>query len=77
MITVAEFIEKLEQEFDDVTPGTLHPNFNYREIENWGSMHALIIIAFIDTEFDISLSGADLRNTTTIQELFDLVASRK
>lgn len=76
MIPIEEFIAKLEEEFDELEPGYLTPNTNYREIENWGSMHALIIIALVDTEFDISLSGAELRETNTIQDLYDLVLKK-
>ncbi|MCB9188344.1 MAG: acyl carrier protein [Flavobacteriales bacterium] len=77
MITITEFIQKLEEEFDDIEQNSLTPSTNYRSIENWGSMHALIIIALVDTEFDVSLSGADLKNTQTIQDLYDLVVSKK
>ncbi len=76
MISIEEFITKLEEEFDDVQSGSLQANTNYREIENWGSMHALIIIALVDTEWDVSLSGNDLKSTNTIQELYDKVASK-
>ena len=73
---IEDFIEKLEEEFDDVEPGVLQPATDFRSIEDWGSMHALIIIALIDTEYDITLTGADLRSVNTIQELFDLVKSK-
>lgn len=76
MISVNEFIALLEEEFEDIEKGSLTPDFNYREIENWGSMHALIIIALVDTEFDVSLSGSDLKNTETIQDLYDLVQQK-
>ncbi|CAG5079149.1 hypothetical protein [Parvicella tangerina] len=76
MITIEAFIEKLEEEFEDIEKGTLHPDFDYRKIENWGSMHALIIIALVDTEFDISLSGSDLQNTQTINDLYKVIETK-
>lgn len=76
MISIKEFIEKLEEEFDDVESGSLTNDTNYREIENWGSMHALIIIALVDTEWDVSLNGSDLKSTNTIQELYDKVVAK-
>lgn len=77
MISIHEFIDLLEEEFEDIEPGTLKPASNYRSIENWGSLHALIIIALADTEFDVSLSGTDLKNMETIQDLYDLIQSKK
>lgn len=76
MVTIEQFIQKLEEEFDDVEKGTLHAKMNYREIENWGSMHALIIIALVDTEWEVSLSGEDLRSTNTIEDLYKLMISK-
>jgi acyl carrier protein len=76
MISIEAFIEKLEEEFDELEAGSLKPSTNYREIENWGSMHALIIIALVDTEFDVSIGGADLRTTESIQDLYDLVKGK-
>ncbi len=76
MMTIEEFIRKLEEEFEDIEGGVLQPSTDFRTIEDWGSMHALIIIALIDTEYDVTLTGADMRSVTTIQELFDLVKSK-
>lgn len=76
MISINEFIAKLEEEFEELEPNTLKAETNYREIDNWGSMHALIIIALVDTEFDVSLSGAELRETNTIQDLYNLVQTK-
>lgn len=39
-------------------------------------MHALIIIALIDSEYDVLLKGDDLKETKTIQDLFNLVQSK-
>ena len=74
---IADFIKQLETEFDEVAPGVLQPNTSFRDLDEWSSMHALIIIALIDTEYDITLSGDDLRASETVQDLFDLVVSRK
>ncbi len=67
------FIENIENEFEELKKGTLTPQTNYREIEDWSSMHALIIIALIDSEYDVLLKGDDLKETQTIQDLFNLV----
>ena len=76
MINIDEFTRLLELEFDDIEPKTLTPNTNYRSIPNFSSMYALIIIAFIDNEFDVLLTGEDLRNTETIADLYNLVSQR-
>lgn len=73
---ITTFIEKIEEEIEEFEPGALQPNTNYRDLEDWSSMHALIIIALADTEFEVTVTGEDLRQCNTVQELYDLVKSR-
>ena len=46
-------------------------------MEGWSSMHALILIALIDNHFDVLLTGEELRVLDTIQDLYDLLVSKK
>ena len=75
-MSINDFIVAIEQEFEDLESGTLNSQTNYRDIEGWSSMHALIIIALVDSEYDVLLSGDDLKNTSTIQDLFEIVTSK-
>lgn len=75
-MNISEFIEKLEAEFDELEPGTLQPDTNFRDLDEWSSMHALIIIALIDTDYDVTITGDDLSSIETVSELYDIVAQR-
>ncbi len=75
-MNISEFIEKLEAEFDELEPGTLKPDTNFRDLDEWSSMHALIIIALIDTDYDVTITGDDLSSIETVSELYDIVAQR-
>ena len=77
MISVNEFTEKLEAEFEDLQKGTLTPDTDYRAINGWSSMHALIVIAFVDANFDVLLTGIDLKSTKTINDLYNLIQHKK
>jgi acyl carrier protein len=76
-MTVEEFTRRLEMEFEDLEPGTLIPEMNYRDIPEFSSMHALILIALIDSEYDVLLNGEDLKSVNTISELFYLIQTKK
>lgn len=70
------FIEKFAEQFDDTpveefTAGTVFKNLN-----EWSSLTALSIIAMIDEEFEKRITGADIRNSSTIEELYNLVKSK-
>ena len=77
MPDINDFIKKIEAEFEEISPGTLKPETNFREMKDWSSMHALIIIALIDTEYGVSVNAEDMRSVSTIRELFDLISNKK
>jgi acyl carrier protein len=76
-MNIQEFISIVEEEFDEVEKGTLEASTSFRQMEGWSSMHALILIALVDNHFDILLTGEELRGLDTIQDLYDLLASKK
>jgi len=74
---ITDLIKKLEIEFDDIPKGTLTPSTKITDIQGWGSMHALIVIALMDSEYGITLKGEELRSLQSIQDLFDLACKKK
>lgn len=76
MEDISTFINKIEIEIDGLKVGTLKPSTTYRELPEWSSMHALVLIALSETEYSVPLSGDDLRKCGTIQELYNLISSR-
>ena len=73
---IKEFIQNFADQFDDTEASVLTPETNFRELEEWTSMMALVILAMVDDEYDVQLKADEMRKTTTIQELFDLVNSK-
>lgn len=72
-----EFIENFAEQFDDTDVSEIQADTEYRELDEWTSLTALSIIAMIDDEYDVQLKADEIRKTQTIQELFDLVKSKK
>lgn len=76
MITVEDFTNQLAAEFEDVEPNTVFPDTHYRDIKNWSSMYALIIIAFVDANFDVQLNAENLKNTQSVRDLYEVVKEK-
>jgi acyl carrier protein len=74
---INDLIQKLEAEFENIPPGTLKPETKITEIEGWGSMHALIVIALADTEYGVTIKGDEMRKIESVQQLFDLIAEKQ
>ena len=75
-MTLDEFVTKFAEEFDDTPLERFTPATNYRELDEWGSLVAMSIISMIDDEMDVQITGADLRASKTIENLFNLVNSK-
>lgn len=73
---IKEFIEKFADIFDDTEIAILTPETKFRELDEWSSLTALGIIAMADEEFDVELSGNELRAANTIQDLFNLIKGK-
>ena len=75
-MTLDEFVKAFAAEFDDTPEENFKPETHYRELDEWGSLVALSIISMVEDEMDKRVTGADLRNCTTIEELYNLVESK-
>lgn len=73
---IKEFIEKFAEILDDTDVSTLSPETKFSELDEWSSLSALGVIALADEEFDVELSGNEMRQANTIQELFDLISNK-
>lgn len=75
-MSIEQFTKDLEAEFEEVEPGTINPDTVFKNIKGWSSMHALIIIAFVDSNCDVLLTGADIKSAQTIRDLFSIVTEK-
>lgn len=73
---IIDFISKLAEQFDDTDISELTPECVFQELEEWSSLTALGIIAFVKTEYNKTISGREVRSCDTIQDLFDLVSDK-
>ena len=72
-MTVEEFIEKIEAEFEDLESGKLKPSSNFREVFEWNSINALILIALVKTEYDVVINARDIAKAKTVNDLFSII----
>ena len=72
-----EFIENFADQFDDTDASVLSGETKFKELDEWSSLVALSVIAMVDDEYDVTLKGDDIRNSDTIQDLFNVLESRK
>lgn len=70
-----KFIELFAEQFEDTDIEEFNLETVYKDLDEWDSLASLCIIAMIDEELDVNISGDDLDNCDTIGDLYKLVQS--
>lgn len=74
---IKDFISKFAEALDDMDASVLTPETKFRELDEWSSIAALSILAMADEEYEVELSGAEMRSANSIKELFELISSKQ
>lgn len=69
-----DFLTGFQEQFDDTDASQITFETKYKDLDEWSSMMALIVIAFVDENYSISLTGEDFKNTSTVEDLYQLVS---
>ena len=76
MKTLEEFVKLFADQFDETDESLFSYDTKFRDVDEWSSLIGLSIIAMVDEEFEVALKGADIRNATTIADLYNIIISR-
>lgn len=76
MKSLEEFVALFAEQFDDTDASEFTPQTIFHDLDEWSSLTGLSIIAMVDEEFDVALKGDDIRNSTTIADLYSTVINK-
>ena len=76
-MTQQEFLVKFALQFEETDPSTITLDTKFREINEWSSMMVLMIIAMVDEEMGVTLTGDEIKNADTVHEIYEIVSSKK
>ena len=73
-----QFIANFREQFDMIDDDTvIGRDTDFRALEDWDSLVALSIIAMIDDEYGVAVSGDDIRAVDTVAQLMLLVKEKQ
>ena len=75
-MTLEEFVTEFAEEFDETPAEKFTPATVYKDLDEWGSLTALSIIALAMEGFEKKITGADLRACNTIEDLYNLIQTK-
>ena len=70
------FVKKFADQFDDTDPSEIKADTKFRELEEWGSLIGMGVIALSKTEYGKTITGKELRQCETVEDVFNLIASK-
>ena len=73
---IKDFIENFAAQFDDTDESEFKAETVFKEMDEWSSLIALSVIAMIDEEYDVTIKGDDIRNSNTIEDLYNAVREK-
>jgi len=71
-----EFIKHFAEQFDETDSEIFEPTTVFKDLEEWSSLTALSVIAMVDEELEKRITGADIRNSNSIEDLYNILKDR-
>lgn len=71
------FIEQFADQFDDTDANLINGETEFKNLDEWSSLTALSVIALVDSVFGVRINGDDIRSANTVNDLFQIVCSKK
>lgn len=75
-MNLQDFVEKFAEQFDETDANEIQANTVFKDLDEWSSLIALSVIAMVDEEYEVALKGDDIRNASTIEDLYNVVKTK-
>lgn len=71
-----EFITHFADQFEDTDPADITASTTYKDLDEWSSLIAFSVIAMVKVEYGKTLTGAEIRHCSTVEDLFNTIAAK-
>lgn len=68
-----DFIEKFREQFDETEPVEINADTYFKELDEWGSLKGLLVMAMVSDEYGKQIKAEDIRKADTVEDLFNIV----
>lgn len=75
-LNIEKFVKHFAAQFEDTEASSFSADINFRDLEEWNSLVALSIIAMVDEEYQVKLTGDDIRASKTVADIFEKVKAK-
>lgn len=71
-----EFVANFADQFDDTDPNEIKVDTKFRDLDEWSSLTGMAILAMAKVSYGKSISGEELKKCITVEDVFNLIASK-
>ena len=68
-----DFIQNFAEQFDETDASEFKAETVFHDLDEYSSLIALSIIAMVDEEYDVEFHGENIRNSNTVEDLYNAV----
>lgn len=72
-----DFLANFAEQFDETDASEITASTEFHELDEWSSLTGMGVIAFVKTEYGKTITGKELRECDTVEDVFNLVASKE
>ena len=70
------FIGQFEDAIDGLHTGTVVKDTRFRMLEEWSSLAVLTVLAMVEEEYGLHVSGCELEESETVEALFNVIVGK-
>lgn len=71
-----QFVANFADQFDDTDASEIQEKTKFHELEEWSSLIGMSVIAMAKTQYGKTVTGKEIRECETVEDLFNLIASK-
>lgn len=72
---IQTFITKFAKAIEVEDVEALTPETEFHDLDEWSSISVMLLIAFYDEEFDKQIDETTIRESNTIQDLYNIASA--
>ena len=73
---ISKFLADFAEQFDDTDASEIQAGTAFQELDEWSSLVGMSLIAMVKTEYGKNITGKEIRECTTVEDLFNLISSK-
>jgi hypothetical protein len=73
---ITDFTDRFASCLHHTPVSAVGPDTEFKKLEEWSSIFALIVIAMVDSDYHKVLTAEDIRSAHSLSDLFNIIQSK-